>query len=262
MVRPAQYRHLAVVLGTIALAGFVPLTARGEDATRALIEKLNQPINLDKGIDPNTPLKDALDFLADRHEVTAVIDTNAFKDDGVEKIEAEKVQLPKMNGVRLGTVLRLLLSQLNASYLVRSDYVEIVPTARLEQDIWAGRPGPRLPLVHAVIEKRPLGEALKELATTTGVSVVLDERPAEKAKSPVTAKLLNVPLDTAVRILADLADLKAVQLDNVLYVTSKENAKALQAEERERMLGGRELRKDARGGDKSEPKKDPSKDPK
>jgi hypothetical protein len=46
----------------------------------------------------------------------------------------------------------------------------------------------------------------------------------EKGKTAVTARLINVPLDRAVRLLADMADLKAVLLGNVLYVTSKENA--------------------------------------
>jgi hypothetical protein len=39
--------------------------------------------------------------------------------------------------------------------------------------------------------------------------------------------LKNVPLGTAVQLLADLAELKAVQLDNAWYVTTPENAARL-----------------------------------
>jgi len=39
---------------------------------------LEKPINLDKGIDHNTPLKDALEFLSDRFDVTILVDISAF----------------------------------------------------------------------------------------------------------------------------------------------------------------------------------------
>jgi hypothetical protein len=43
----------------------------------------------------------------------------------------------------------------------------------------------------------------------------------------------DVPLDTAVGLLASMADLRAVSLDNVLYVTSRAKAKELEAEKAE-----------------------------
>src|SRR5262249_23641567 len=49
--------------------------------TIALAKKLEQPIDLEKGIDKDTPLKDALEFLSDRYDLTILIDTEAFKQD-------------------------------------------------------------------------------------------------------------------------------------------------------------------------------------
>jgi hypothetical protein len=40
--------------------------------------------------------------------------------------------------------------------------------------------------------------------------------------------LTNVPLDTAVQLLADMAELKVVHRDNVLYVTTPEHAAKLE----------------------------------
>jgi hypothetical protein len=97
---------------------------------------------------------------------------------------------------------------------------------------------PMLPLIQAEFEKRPLEEALKELASSAQVNIVVSAGAAEKAKLPVTASLLNVPVDTAVRILADMADLKPVLIDRVLYVTTRENAARLQ-EELDRETGRR-----------------------
>ena len=70
-------------------------------------------------------------------------------------------------------------------------------------------------------DKRPLGEALKKLADDTPWSLVLDARVGDKAKLEITTTLKSVPLDTAVRILADMADLQPVIMDNVIYVTTR-----------------------------------------
>jgi hypothetical protein len=88
-----------------------------------------------------------------------------------------------------------------------------------------------------LLEQRPLEQALKTLATRTGFTVVLDVRAGEKGKTPVTAAFKNVPLDTAVRLLADMADLRSVLIDNTLYVTSPENADRMIADQSHHLLG-------------------------
>jgi hypothetical protein len=54
---------------------------------------------------------------------------------------------------------------------------------------------------------------------------VIDPRVGkEKASIPITAWLPNVPLETAVHLLADMGGLSVVRMDNVFYVTTPENA--------------------------------------
>jgi hypothetical protein len=91
------------------------------------------------------------------------------------------------------------------------------------------------PLVYAAFDKVPLSEALAELAHTTGSNVILAGYLGKEAETKVTANLTGVPLDTAVVLLADTADLKLVRLGNVYYVTSRERARLLEAEEKERL---------------------------
>ena len=67
--------------------------------------------------------------------------------------------------------------------------------------------------------------AIKQLAADTGVNVVVDPRLKDKAKTAVTLKLDDVPLETAVRLMAEVSDLRAVRSSNVLFVTSMEKAK-------------------------------------
>lgn len=107
--------------------------AEGKRAADKIKAKLSQPVNLDKGIDANTPLKDALEFLADRYDLTLIIDSKAFEAIGVQKVEEQPVSLPKMVGVSLTTALRLLLAQIKGdvytgTYIIRRDYIEVTTT--------------------------------------------------------------------------------------------------------------------------------------
>jgi hypothetical protein len=67
--------------------------------------------------------------------------------------------------------------------------------------------------------------AIKQLAADTGANLIVDPRLKDKAKTPVTLKLEDVPLETAVRLLAEVADLRAVRQSNVLFVTSPDKVK-------------------------------------
>jgi hypothetical protein len=124
--------------------------------------------------------------------------------------------------------------------LIKPDGIQITTRRAVFPDSFRNSPKRQLPLVSCEFEKKPLAEALKELNETVDFNIVLDVRMAESAKAPVTARLDNVPLDTAVQLLADMGDLKAVLIDNVLYVTLKDNARALEAERLKRNEGAPE----------------------
>ena len=76
-----------------------------------------------------------------------------------------------------------------------------------------------------------LQKALRDLARETGANIVLDARQAKPAELPVTLRLTEVPLETAVRVLAESAGLRAVRMSNVLFVTSREVATEIRKEE-------------------------------
>jgi hypothetical protein len=201
---------------------------------REIRRLLSQPTDkLKGGIDPGTPLNDALDFIRRTHGITIRIDNVAFKQEGQENVEESQVQLPPSRGIRLGTILQSLLSRLepvSATYLVQGNHVTIVPFSHgFDPQHLGGRQ-----LLNVEFYERPLDKALQDLADLSGITVLLDPKVGKKAQTPVVATLQNVPLRTAVRLLADMADLKAVTVDNVLYVTTRANAEALEKEETER----------------------------
>jgi tetratricopeptide (TPR) repeat protein len=91
---------------------------------RDLKSKLSQSVTLDKI--ENMSLKDALEFISERYDVPILVDYTAFKVDNMEEgLDERTVKLPRMVGVSMGTVLRLLAAQVNGTYLIRRDYVEI-----------------------------------------------------------------------------------------------------------------------------------------
>lgn len=237
-----------VVLGVLVSWG----TAAGADVpaavkTRQALSETFQYPGLD---DPKATLTDVLDQvrkLTTSKTVKIQFDINekAFRDDDaadVQKSEVANPALPPMDAP-LEAVLRKILSRVpaksGATFVIQRDgTIEITTEKAVRQEFYrSGVQEPVPPLVVADFEEKPLGEALRTLARQTRVNVVLDPRAGKDSfKVPVTAELINVPLDDAVRLLTDMAGLKSVYVGRVLYVTGEENALKLETEEKNREL--------------------------
>jgi hypothetical protein len=251
-----------LLCAVLALAGGTP-ALRAEEAARGreLRHLLDSPVQYEGLEDPKATLQDALEQLAKRFNLSFDINEHAFKATDIKEIGKFEVASPNSIPAirtRLRTVLKKVLGRVSPSvtYLIRDDHIEITTVQALRKEFFADRPdGPFPPLVSGTFEKVPLESALKELAHAG--NIVLDSRAAKEGQTPVTADLVNVPLDTAVRMLADMAGLQVVPLDNVLYVTSINNARLLR-EDQEKHWRERQREKKEKTG-KSETT-DPSKD--
>jgi hypothetical protein len=201
---------------------------------------LNKSVSLQQGINP-MPLQEAVENLENLVGITILIDSQAFRTDlSDDDVAGKQVKLPKMMGVHLRTVLRFLVEQINGDYLVLDDHVEITTPSRARPEAWQGIARsighPMLPLVYARFEDTGLRDALKELGAIADVSVVLDGRVAGNyGNQTVTACLKNVPADSAARTIAECVGLKAVQLDNVLFITDFKAAAILEKENANRI---------------------------
>jgi hypothetical protein len=78
-----------------------------------------------------------------------------------------------------------------------------------------------------------LSKVLQQLADETGVNVLIDQRVEKQAERSVTAQFDDVPVDSAVRLVSEVASLKAIQVDNVLLITTPEHAARIRQEELE-----------------------------
>jgi hypothetical protein len=227
---------LVVVLALGAGAWAAPAPAGAREKSNELADALNRTVKCGGFEDPKTTLIEALDILANRYDLPFDINETAFKFEmlpDVAKTEiAQPNAIPEMTAP-LGAVLKKVLARVpvpsGATYVVRRDTIEITTVEALRKEIWGeDYRGPMLPLVRSNFEKLPLRDALRELAQQAEYNIVLDSSvDDEAAKTPVTARLRNAPLDTAVRLLADMAGLRVVQTANVLYVTTPEKAEAL-----------------------------------
>lgn len=96
----------------------------------------------------------------------------------------------------------------------------ILPIKQLWSQIYGGA-------VNVSANKKPLSDILADLRKQTGANIVLDPRCdlLDKKKTPLTVSLNDARLYDALRVIADMAELKMVYAGNVYYVTTPENAK-------------------------------------
>jgi hypothetical protein len=91
-----------------------------------------------------------------------------------------------------------------------------------------GRRAERCGLHPAPPRQLPLNQALEAVADDGLVTVLLDVRVERKARVKVPGlRWYNVPTETALELLTDMAGLAVVKRDNVYYVTSPANAARL-----------------------------------
>jgi type II secretory pathway component GspD/PulD (secretin) len=183
-------------------------------------EKLDQPVTLE--FEAGTPLVEALKHINERYGLNIIIDTEAFKADIAQNdVENLPIKIPRLNGVRLRTILRFLCQQVQGDFYIPGDLLMIVPHTRIESGVTLRQP------VDVSFNKRPLAEALRELSDMTGVSIVLDAQKQQDPTIELTADFQNVPLESASRVLANMAGMKSITMDNMIYVTAPENAENL-----------------------------------
>jgi hypothetical protein len=240
---------VGMILAFSALAFFLAPVQAQQDRKRGLRQLMTRSVCYGGLDDPKAKLSEVLDELATQYNLTFNVNERAFEAEGLKNVLNTPVvtdgkPLPKLKNVAFSTVLRKILSRIpvksGAIYLIKADSIEITTRHGVLPDLCLDSSRRDLPLIHCEFDKLPLADALKEVADAAEFEIILDVRMAEGAKAPVTASLDNVPVDTAVQLLADMADLKSVLIDNVLYVTLKENARTLEAENLKRKNAAQE----------------------
>ncbi|HYV37696.1 MAG TPA: hypothetical protein VE988_18575 [Gemmataceae bacterium] len=129
----------------------------------------------------------------------------------------------KIDNAKLRAGLRSFLGEYDLTFVIIGDSVVIATEEAAQMRQLRQR-------ISVDITNQPLGDALKKLADDTGVNLLVEPQMADKAKTKITAQLDDVALETVVRLLAKMADLSCVSVENVIVVTSDERADKLRKE--------------------------------
>jgi hypothetical protein len=249
MARRPLLRYTSLVLTALLLITFaeaqppnvqrlLPLRAAEEAKAVALRAQLRLPVNFGGFDDPDTKLDDVLRYLERAYAITFDVNAQAFRDRNVEDVLSTPLgkELPRMTNIPLSKLLSKVADRIGSNigiagqltWVVRGPVIELTTLDAYRAEFYPHRPkGPYPPLVLISFDKTPLEDALTKLAEEAEANVVLDPRVGDKAKTPLTARFTDVPLDTAVLLLSDMAGLEYVEVDGVYYVTTRDNAESL-----------------------------------
>src|SRR5262249_43175860 len=147
-------------------------------------------------------------------KINFVLDRFSIAQSGIDP-EQSPVSL-KLHNVKRRTALRMMLNQYNLGYAIVGEAVIITTDDMAVQRQLKQR-------VSVDFDKGQLGGE-------TATNLMVDAKLAKEAQAAVTLQLDDVPLETAVRLLCEMAGVKPVRVGNVLYVTNKANAADLRAE--------------------------------
>jgi len=211
-----------------------------QDNTSELLHVLfNKQVEVEGNIN-DMSLMDLLTVLSKKHGITFAINNESFKAEGGMEISEKKpsVASTKVNGMTLHQLLVRVLDSLGGTYIIKGSVVEVVPLAhaakmaKAETDMDVnGNLSLKEPLVCAIIKQKPLADAIDLLASRYDLSVTITPQARDGSGSAVSARLMNLPADKAIEMLAVQCDLRVVRKGNAFLITSREHAKTLLAEQ-------------------------------
>jgi hypothetical protein len=211
---------LASWVATPALAVPKPDEPRPESPAEKIRRALDQNHTVD--FQEGTSLSVAIEQLRNDTKLNIVIDRLMVANLGIDT-ESTPVSL-RLKNVRLRTILKTLLSQLNLTYVIDQEILLITSEeAAIQRQV---RQRVNVDLDNATLEK-----ALQQLSRDTGANIILDPRHGKKVQDTVTLKMEDVPLEVVVRLVAEMTGLRSVRQSNVLFVTSKEVAEELKKQD-------------------------------
>jgi RNA polymerase sigma factor (sigma-70 family) len=220
-----------------------PNLAKEIATTRELMDRLQLTIDT-QNLQANMTLKDALQIVSEQYqqkgmELPLLINTEAFKEEpganGAPDMYDVAVNLRnvprKMTGL---AVLKAIMSQVGGAVSARPELLLRDGAVQITTQTRASLPELLQERVFGRFENRAMAELVQELADKGGISIVLDPRAEEKAKTRISVTFRNdVTLGSALRIIVDMVGLKIVDMRPGLYITSPANAKDLEKELKE-----------------------------
>ena len=241
---------ISLLLGANAVPAPTPAEERAENRLRFLASSLDTPVTIKE---KENTLGLLLTDLADQasgvdrdkdpsKKVTIVLHLPGFAEEAGGRFEPEVFQIKfptPLQGVPLRGALTMICEQLpgRAGIVIRKGYIELAPCDTLRKELKHpyGLNHDFTQLAIQFYEKVTIETALKDLGAKYDRTIAFSSLTGKSLQETISVKLLNVPFETAVETLADMVDLKVVRKKNVLFVTTKEQAATLSAEEEKKL---------------------------
>jgi uncharacterized protein YaiI (UPF0178 family) len=226
-------REVRILFAWAAVAAVVPAAAAEAPSVKTAAEKIKQALAQSRDLEiADEPLDAAVNQLREQTGINLVIDQAAVPALAVKAVQAGVPGMPvpspyahlRVTVHSAGRPVREALAKALRPHglvvVVVGDSALITPADRAaERQLGQA--------IHLDADALPLKDVLQRLARDTGANVMLDQRLTKEGQTAVRAQLDDVPLETAVEVVADQAGLKAVRLSNVLYVTTEARAEKL-----------------------------------
>jgi hypothetical protein len=203
----------------------------GKDMKPAAVDKLRQALDKTITVDfTGQSLIETLNHIRDRAGLKVKIDDQALAAIGMHPLlnggggGAPEAIHVKATNEKTSQVLRKFLSPYQLCYVIIDDTLLITSedTAVMRQ---------MRQRVSIDFDEVPLKKAVRELAKNHAINLVIDPKVMKQSETPVSLQLENTGIETALRLLAEMANLKAVRMGNVMFITSEEKAKKIREEE-------------------------------
>ena len=201
----------------------------GQDQAASTVEKLRQGLDKTITVDyAGQSLAEVLKHLQEKTGVPINLDPTVLVDmegNANVPVGGATAQIKiKATNEKASQVLRKLLNAHCLSYAILEDAVLVTSDefATIRQ---------YLQRVNVAVEAVPLKKAARDLAKKHGVNLMIDPKMLMQADAAVSIELDNVSLETALRMMAELANLKTARMGSVTFITSEERAKKIREEE-------------------------------
>jgi hypothetical protein len=167
-------------------------------------------------------LESAINLLREETKLNLALDRITLAQNGIDPAQLA-VPNARLRDVRARTAIRSVLAPFNLHYVIIGDTVvltteEMALYRRLKQQL------------NIDLDRVEFAVAVKGLSRDTGVNLILDPRLTKEAQTKVTLQAEDLALESAVRMLCEMAGLKPVRIGNALYITSKGSATELRGE--------------------------------
>lgn len=225
---PLRFLALAFVLGwSLSHSSVFGQNEAGKESPKsaATAEKVRRTLDQVLLLDyEGQSLEEALRHLKEKTQIHFMVDHFALQNMGIPIGEVPMQVSLKGNGIKVRQSLQRMLNPYGLTYVILDDGV-LVTT----EDFGIQRQMRQRTVVD--VKDTPLHKALRDIAKQTGVNLVIDPRVMKQAQANVSLEVEDATIETAMRLLAELGDLKAVRMGNVLFVTNEARAEKIRREE-------------------------------